>query len=96
VAGRHFDAGGSLYAYEFPSAAALEKFRDGVSPDGSMLPLPGGHGAVIVEWSSPNLYGAGRVLAIYFGHNDSTRAALRRIMGARFAPQPHPYARSET
>jgi hypothetical protein len=57
VPGQELNAGGHLYAYEFPSMAALNGFRDGVSPDGSMLPIPGGKGSIIVEWSAPRLYG---------------------------------------
>ena len=83
--GRALSASGSLYVYEFPTNARLKEFRGAVSPDGSMLPLPGGKGSIIVEWSSPRLYGGGRVLAVYFGDDDATLAALRAIIGPPFA-----------
>jgi TolB protein len=86
VPGHRFYAGGALYVHEFPSAAALDEFRQGVSPDGSMLPTRDGDGSIIVEWAAPRLYAEGRVLVIYFGESEPMLATLRSVVGRPFAP----------
>jgi hypothetical protein len=72
-----------VWALQYPTEASLVSVREGISSDGSVIPVDGG--STIADWSDPHYFSSGKLLVIYMGKAQRTLNALQLVLGPQFA-----------